>query len=153
MISNLAAVKAGHRRFLAKHARMLDVRTRAAALFIPDYVREHPTFRPRTGKLQGAVRGRVIRTGGRVIVIRGDADQRKAKYAPFVEFGTRPHLIRAKKKALRFTVRGQVLFRRSVQHPGTRPYKFLYRATFAAGRKFGRDMQAEMGRIASTFGS
>lgn len=50
-----------------------------------------------------------------------------ASYAAAVEFGTRPHAIRPRRaKALRFLGRGgQVVFARSVQHPGTRPKPYL----------------------------
>lgn len=51
-------------------------------------------------------------------------------YAQFVHEGTRAHVIRARrKKALRFTGRGGVVvFRRQVNHPGTRARPFLEQA-------------------------
>ena len=51
-----------------------------------------------------------------------------ATYAPFVEFGTRPHRIVPRRgKALRFLDRtGQVRFARAVNHPGTRPRPFFW---------------------------
>jgi hypothetical protein len=56
------------------------------------------------------------------------------KYAQWVHDGTRPHIIRArKKKALRFTVGGQVIYRPLVHHPGTRPQPFLARALVEVG--------------------
>lgn len=49
-----------------------------------------------------------------------------AKYAPFLEHGTPPYTIRARRaKALRFFVGGAVRFARSVQHPGLRPRPFF----------------------------
>lgn len=43
-------------------------------------------------------------------------------YARFVAGGTRPHVIRPRsKRALRFNVGSQVVFARSVNHPGTQP--------------------------------
>lgn len=43
--------------------------------------------------------------------------------------GTRPHLIRPRRKqALRFVVDGEVVFAALVRHPGTRPNNFLARA-------------------------
>lgn len=48
--------------------------------------------------------------------------------------GSMPHIIRARHaKMLRFTVRGQVVFRKQVRHPGTRGTKFLTRALPFAG--------------------
>lgn len=50
-------------------------------------------------------------------------------YAPMVNDGTRPHIIRPKRaKALRFNVGGKVVFARVVHHPGTRARPFLDRA-------------------------
>lgn len=57
-----------------------------------------------------------------------------APHAAYVEFGTRPHRIDARRaKALRFVQHGRVVFRRSVQHPGTQPTHFLWRSVDAAG--------------------
>jgi len=44
-------------------------------------------------------------------------------YASFVRDGTNPHVIEARppRRALRFEVGGQVVFRRRVNHPGTNP--------------------------------
>lgn len=53
----------------------------------------------------------------------------RAKYAAAVHDGTGPHIIRARRKrALRFTVGGQVVFARSVRHPGTRGRPWLMEA-------------------------
>jgi len=50
-----------------------------------------------------------------------------AAYAPYVEFGTRPHVINAKnRKALKFAGGGGFIFRRSVHHPGSKPFPFFY---------------------------
>lgn len=50
-------------------------------------------------------------------------------YAPYVNDGTRPHLIRPKtKQALKFTIGGRTVFAKVVHHPGTRANPFLDRA-------------------------
>lgn len=53
-----------------------------------------------------------------------------AQHARYVEFGTRPHVIKPKpgRKALAIPVGGGAGFilRRQVNHPGSRPYPFLY---------------------------
>lgn len=47
----------------------------------------------------------------------------------YVLDGTRPHLIRPRRaKALRFDIRGRVVYAAYVRHPGTRPNDFLGRA-------------------------
>lgn len=49
--------------------------------------------------------------------------------AHFLEWGTSPHIITAKHaKALRFVVGGEVIFRQSVSHPGTKPRPFMREA-------------------------
>jgi hypothetical protein len=42
----------------------------------------------------------------------------RVSYARYIEEGTGPHEIVAKGNALRFTVGGQTIFRKRVQHPG-----------------------------------
>lgn len=44
----------------------------------------------------------------------------------FVEFGTRPHVIRARGKGRRLSIGGRVV--PSVQHPGVKPHRFMTRA-------------------------
>lgn len=49
-----------------------------------------------------------------------------ANYGDDVEFGTGPHIIRAKNSEfLRFVVGGRVVFVREVHHPGTAPQPYL----------------------------
>lgn len=50
-----------------------------------------------------------------------------AKYAPYLEYGTRPYRITPRRgQALRFVDRfGKVRFAKSVQHPGLRPRPFF----------------------------
>lgn len=54
--------------------------------------------------------------------------------ALYVTRGTRPHIIRPRRPGgvLRFTVNGQVVYARYVNHPGTRPNDFLKDALRAA---------------------
>ena len=49
-----------------------------------------------------------------------------APYAAAVEFGSAPHIIKAiNAKALRFSVGGQTIFRKKVNHPGSFPRPFM----------------------------
>ena len=49
-----------------------------------------------------------------------------AKHAPYVEFGTGPHVIKAKSgKALAFKVNGRIIYRKQVHHPGTKAQPFV----------------------------
>jgi len=58
-----------------------------------------------------------------------------AKHAPYVEFGTRAHEIRAKnKKALAFKVGGNMVVVQKVNHPGTKARPFV-RPAFEAWKE------------------
>jgi len=53
----------------------------------------------------------------------------RAPYAPYVEYGTRPHTILPRRAhALRFEVKGEIIYRRRVHHPGSRPQLIMRRA-------------------------
>ena len=60
-------------------------------------------------------------------------------YAPYVNNGTRPHVIRPRRAGgtLRFRVGGMTVYAREVHHPGTSPRPFLDRAL--------REISAERG--------
>ena len=71
-----------------------------------------------TGKLKQSIQ---IRVTGDKVIIGPDTE-----YAEYVEFGTKPHEIRAKKgKALAFRMGGQTVIVKSVKHPGTRAQPFV----------------------------
>ena len=60
----------------------------------------------------------------------------RARRASFLCNGTRFHTITAKKgQFLRFIQNGNVVFRRSVAHPGTRPLRFNVRETAYAEKR------------------
>jgi hypothetical protein len=80
----------------------------------------------RTGHTRSTIRTIPARAAGpfdiRGAVTAGGATQ-------FLEKGTRPHIIRARRAAaLRFEMGGRVVFARSVHHPGTRARPFLTEA-------------------------
>jgi len=50
-----------------------------------------------------------------------------AEYAPYLEFGTRPHIIKpVRRKALRFIINRKIVFAKKVHHPGTKPSPFFF---------------------------
>lgn len=90
---------------------------------IHDDIAAGMTFTPRTGQLEQSVGWRPTgETSTRVYA--------HAEHAPYVEHGTRPHVIRprAGRKALRFFVGGKSLIRGEVNHPGTKAMPFFFRA-------------------------
>ena len=67
---------------------------------------------------------RVGDEGGAMVV--GVAPTRKTWYAVFLERGTRPHTVKARSgKALRFIGPSGDVYRRSIQHPGTKARPFM----------------------------
>lgn len=74
------------------------------------------TWKDRSGATRGSIRGEVLGLRGRV-------EARGASI--FLENGTRAHQIVARGRALKFFVNGQAIYRRSVQHPGTKATHFM----------------------------
>ncbi len=149
VLKNLDEVRRHHEFFLALNERemntALDVSGRVATRFVMTF----PRFTPRTGKTQKATKHRVIRSrGGRVMLFTNTA-----KHADVLESGSRPHVIRVRSRNhLRFKGRdGKFVFRESVRHPGTKPYRFMSSAYSAGNAYFKSDMQRRMTAIASRF--
>jgi hypothetical protein len=79
----------------------------------------------RTGNLR---HNNQVRLSERGLIVTGEV-YNSAQYAGFVHDGTRPHVIRPRrKKALRFILDGQVVIVKKVNHPGTRGRPWLKRA-------------------------
>jgi hypothetical protein len=145
---NLGKVMHEHATFRRAHASLVDKELERAGKFGVNYVHLHPTFKKRTGKLQKETRYRIVRLRSGAIV----RLENPVKYAKAIDQGSKRHLIAAKRaRALRFTWKGVLMFRRYVIHPGNRPLKFLYRATSATGRVFETSMRSGMNRIAKEF--
>lgn len=148
MITNLGEVQAHHKRFLAKQDAFVATEMVHAGDDAVEHVQQHPGFKRRTGELQDKTTWRLVRgAGGRILRV-----QNPAKHANAIEHGARPHVIEARRrKALSFNVGGRQMFRRKVNHPGNKPFRFLYRATNAAGRLLGRRLQSGMRVLAQGF--
>ena len=95
----------------------------------------------RTGRLRKSIGVRRTRAGYEVVM--GGSE---APYASFVEFGTRSHLIRARRaRALRFELSGEVVYVRYVRHPGSKPRLILARAVSEALREMGSLLDEVLG--------
>jgi hypothetical protein len=130
---NIAQVRRGHELFLKRQDIWIVQALAIAKDQASEHVKKHSKFKRRsaTGSLKDSTKGRIVKTrSGRKLRLRW-----YKKYASFIEYGTRPHpIIARRRRALRFVVNGQTLFRRKVMHPGTRPYKFGWKATSSAHR-------------------
>lgn len=147
-IVNLDELKRAHDRVLAQTTTALAQASIDAGEAAVDHVKRHPTFKPRTGKLQDSTEYRTVKlSSGRIVRI-----SNRAKYATAIDQGSPPHMIAARRgKALFFRWKGVPVFRRYVMHPGNKPYRFLFRATSAAGRVLERSMFEKMTAIAKRF--
>jgi hypothetical protein len=147
---NLDALKREHAKFLNAHDGMLRLETERAATLAKSHVRTHSTFkRQHTPGLKDDTRTTIRKVGGGYRLHLRWA----RRYAGFVEYGTRAHVItpRGPGYPLRFYWKkiGRWVATYKVQHPGTRPYKFGYRATTAAYRQLGEMLSNGMRRVAN----
>lgn len=90
----------------------------------------------KTGRLRNAIKPAPLRFIGPSKVEGGiEIDKNDVPYAGYVRWGTRPHLIRARRaKALRFEIQGKEIFAKQVHHPGTKPNYFMERAVDRVAR-------------------
>ncbi|MHC1624033.1 MAG: HK97-gp10 family putative phage morphogenesis protein [Candidatus Methanospirareceae archaeon] len=94
----------------------------------------------RTGLLRSS-----IEKGGFGNVLYVSMGNARAYYAPFVEYGTRPHVIYPRRaQALRFEVRGQVIFAKYVRHPGSKPRHVMRRSTEEVLKEFRRILRRKV---------
>jgi len=147
-MASIARVKRGHQHLTAETARAVDDAMAFAGRFAIQHVQDHPEFHPRTGALQRATKARVVRTkGGRLLKL-----SNLKPYASAIDRGARPHRIAGRNGGLlRFRGRSGWVSKREVQHPGNRPYKFLYRAHNAAYRVLGTNLTQRLTAIARRF--
>jgi hypothetical protein len=148
MLIDLRKVRADHARLLAQHNAAVATELRLAGEAGLAEVHRNPPFKRGTGELQAATDYRIVRRpNGSVIRIRNPKP-----YAAPIDKGSAPHVIHARRrKALAFLGSGGMVFRRAVNHPGNKPYRFLSTATIAAGRAFELGMARRMRAISRSF--
>ena len=151
---NLAAVQKAHKQFLREQDRAVDKSLDEGGEHAAYHVKTHSKFKRRsaTRSVKDSTKWRLVRgKGGKVVRITNSKKRRGYDISAGLEHGTRPHTIRAKSGSLRFRAGGQLMFRRSVQHPGTRAYRFLSGATNAAYRFMGGRLEQRLSRLARRF--
>lgn len=137
------SVRGGGKLTLPKLTRAIARGVKRATLRYYEMVHEHidsgRSFTPRTGNLQQSILWQSSGLSGKVYA--------NKKYAPFVELGTRPRIIRPRRaKALAFTVEGKLLFASEVKHPGSRPYPFMFADLQRRKREIARVFREEIKR-------
>lgn len=95
-----------------------------------------------TGNLRASIEARKVNDLAYTVGVHADAPA--ASYAPSVEYGSKPHKIRAKnKKRLAFKgASGDTVFPAEVNHPGTKAQPFLGPALLTAERRLPRRLAA-----------
>lgn len=122
-------VRAVERLEVAANARMTQALQQSAQL-VADRAKQDHGYTDRTGALTASVRAGQVRgtfaSGLKVDMLAG---ARGVTYASHVEFGTKAHVIAARRrKSLRFVQGGQTRFAKKVRHPGTPEFRFMRNA-------------------------
>jgi len=95
----------------------------ASTYYLEDTIKEADKH-TRTGTLKRSI-------GLKILSWRSFKLYANAEYAPYLEFGTRPHIIKpVRRKALRFIVNRKIVFAKKVKHPGTKPLPFFFPQNF-----------------------
>ena len=148
---DISAVHRAHARFIGKQQVTVIRALDEAGKFAEDHVAAHSRFQRRSPvgqSLKDATEHKFIRTGSGAVVRIFSTK----KTAEFLEYGTKPHVIRARRaRFLRFVVGGKTVFARKVNHPGTRGTRFLYNATNAGFRILGQQLERDLGALAKRF--
>jgi hypothetical protein len=98
--------------------------------------RSEHAWQDRTYATRDALLGAVEDTGRGATGTFGPADTKGGENAVRLATGTPPHRIEARRaKFLRFQAGGDTLFRRGVNHPGTKPDPYLDLAAESAGEE------------------
>lgn len=111
-----------------------------AAALTAEAARSTTTFKDRTGKLRASITRGQKSTWHHFV-------KASTPYARFVEEGTKPHPIEARRKsALRFVQAGTLRFAKRVQHPGTKPTHFMAKAQELGERELLRMLEEAVKR-------
>jgi hypothetical protein len=147
---NLDELRRRHAYLLAENEKMAQEGAETAGVHAKDHVNKYNAFKRQTGHLQASTKTTIRRlTSGRLLRI-----DNTAKYADPIDTGARPHKIVARRVPyLMFwwPKLGLWFVGRSVNHPGNKPYKFMYRAWFSAGRVEEDFLRRRMALLAKRF--
>lgn len=148
---NINHVHQGHEAFMRANRAALKSEFNAAGQYAQGWVMKHPFFKPGPNQaLQRATKFRVaMGMGG------GKMSLTNAKeYAAAIDKGARPHFIWGRwSPVLRFywAKLGRWMVLRYVNHPGNRPYSFLYDAWTRSAEHFLERMGPRMRQLAKRF--
>ncbi len=110
-------------------SRNLRVAVKEGAAMIQREARRTHRFQTRTGRLERSVDVSSLGESGASASATVFLNEAVARYVEPVHEGSRPHVIRARRrKTLRFVSGSGFSFAPFVRHPGTKPDQFLYAA-------------------------
>ena len=133
-ISGDKAIQETFKQFIPKVQKQALARLGAA---IHDDVKERIGKHTKSGALEQSLR--IIKSDSEFVIYN---DLQRAPHARFVHWGTRPHVIRPKKrKALRWPVGGTFAFAKKVNHPGYEGDAYFAKAAAEAPALFARIVQ------------
>jgi len=148
---DVGRIKQAHNVFLNRLVTAVDGEVAQAAAFGIGHVRQFPRgFKHHTGRLAAATTSKVTsnRYSWRVALLN------RAQHAGPIDRGARAHVIAARRAPLLvfyWPKLGRMMYLKSVNHPGNKPYRFLWRATRAAFRVAVIGIGRAANRIASQF--
>lgn len=137
-------------KFPIEAAKEMRIELSKAARTIASDAKLHHRFKTKSGMLERAIKYIVSKSGLSAQIY---IDDGIAKYGKYVHEGTDAHQIRPKtKKALYFVKNSTKFFsKKGVNHPGTKPDKFLYEAADRQQPYFLARMNGAMKRIIEAF--
>lgn len=152
---NLAAMKRKHQKLLKDSDRAHTEALREAGEYAQEHVKTKSKFQRRsaTNSVKDSTDFKIVKTAsGKLVRIWNQKIVNGYNVSEGLEYGTRAHAIVARNaRTLRFVSNGQVFFRRRVWHPGTKPYKFLFKAINAAHKFEFVRLQKKLEAIARKF--
>lgn len=149
----LDGIKEAHARFTERADRIISAAAEDAGKDALVFASDNTGYRNRTGTLTEANRYQVVRVGGKVARVRL---YNPRKYAAPIDKGSKRHEIpprRANGMLVFFWHKiGKWVYTKLVKnHPGNKPYRFLYNATKHAGGQFSSQVERELTALAKKF--
>lgn len=148
-LANFDEVVRRHNYFAAECEKMEREGAEVAAAHALDHINRYNTFQRRTGNLQRSATAVITRVRGHLMTL-----DNSASYADAIDTGARPHVIKPRGPwFLRFYWQkiGRWVELAKVNHPGNKPYKFMYRAWQSACRVEAYFLQRRMQLLARRF--
>lgn len=144
-VVNVPALKKAHQEFLTKLNAVVRKNLIETARTVQDLVIADKSFKGT--KLRHSVKY-TLPTSTKIKVYTA------ANHASFVEDGTRPHIIRARRaKTLAFfsETLNRFVYPKSVNHPGTKPTKFFSRAVAGAEQELNTRITEDLRALSKQF--